>query len=172
MYQRILLAIDGSTTSDAALREAAKLAGDNVQLHVISVAEDPFLMFANPYGVQYDLKAMRIAVLEEGEAVLKKAQQQLGDLGIKAETHLIDLADTNSYSIPDAILSYADTFKAELIVLGTHGRQGLKRFFLGSVAEYVVRTSPKPVLLVRDTPTALPEGEQVDDWPITPYTDR
>jgi nucleotide-binding universal stress UspA family protein len=150
MYQRILLAVDGSSTSNAALREAAKLVSEGAQLHIITITEDPFLVFASPYGVGYTFPSLREAIIEEGRQVLLMAQLQLAELGIKADIHVVDLGSTGTTNIPEAILNYADRWEADLIVLGTHGRQGVKRFFLGSVAEYVVRTSHKPVLLVRD----------------------
>lgn len=172
MYQKILLAIDGSPTSNAALQEAAKLAGEGTQLQVITIVEDPILVFANPYGVHYDFGALHKAIRQDGLIILEKAQQQLLSLGIKAEMHLVNMHETGSFTIPDTILKYADTCQADLIVLGTHGRRGFKRFFLGSVAEHVIRTATKPVLLVRGTPPATPDSpekiEQPDDWPTTP----
>lgn len=176
MYHKILLAIDGSATSQAALAEAAKLAHAGAELHVINVTEYPVLILANPVTEHYDLSAMNKAVLEDSQTILRNAKQQLLDLGVKAETHQFNPAPDSELTIAEAILSYADACRADLIVLGTHGRQGIKRFFLGSVAEYVVRSAHIPVLLVRATPETATantrRGEQFDDWPITPYTDR
>jgi nucleotide-binding universal stress UspA family protein len=52
------------------------------------------------------------------------------------------------------IAEYAEMWPADLIVIGTHGRRGIRRLVMGSDAEYVVRTTPVPVLLVRGTKAA------------------
>lgn len=152
MYQRILLAVDGSHTSDAALREAAKLAQDGAQLYVMTITEDPYLLYKTLYKM--DVTALHDAIIALGRSVLDDAQKQLTELGVKAEMQLVDMSETACFSIPETILKYADTCQADLIVLGTHGREGSKRFFMGSVAEHVMRTSAKPVLLVRDPQSA------------------
>jgi nucleotide-binding universal stress UspA family protein len=64
------------------------------------------------------------------------------------ETHLITI-ETLKQSASEAIASDAETWGADLIVIGTHGRRGLRRLFLGSVAEGVARAAATPVLLIR-----------------------
>lgn len=149
MYQKILLAVDGSPTSDLALLEAAKIANGGGTLRVITVAVTPALTFDAPYGVHYDVGLVSHAVLEQARDILAQAQKKLQECGIKAETKLLDLTSTDNRNIPGNILREADAWGADLIVLGTHGRSGAQRFFLGSVAEKVLRTSRVPVLLVR-----------------------
>lgn len=163
MHHRILLAIDGSRPSDLAVDEAAKLGGEGVQLKVITVADNPYLLLANPYGIYCNVETMREAIIEKCHHALQKAQRKLASLGVRAELHLVDLAETANFSIAEAILNYADTWQADLIVLGTHGRKGITRFFMGSVAECVARTSIRPVLLVRDRAATL---VRQDDVPV------
>ena len=68
----------------------------------------------------------------------------------------IDLSIGYVGPVGAVIVEYAEKWPAELIVLGTHGRRGIRRLVMGSDAEYVVRTTPAPVLLVRGT-KALPK---------------
>ena len=64
------------------------------------------------------------------------------------ETSLITIEDLDE-RIPEAIADDAEAWSADLIVIGTHGRRGLSRLFLGSIAEGVIRVATKPVLLIR-----------------------
>jgi len=68
--------------------------------------------------------------------------------GVAVETRLIEI-DTLGHRIPEVIVADAEAWPADLIVICTHGRSGLSRMFLGSVAEGVVRVATKPVLLIR-----------------------
>ena len=170
MYQKILFATDGSPTSDLALREAARLAGDGATLRVVVVVENPALSFPAPYGVTYDVGAMREAVLEGGRQILAQTLDSLKKQGVKAEGHLVDLTLTVSGNIARAIIAEANSSGCEAIVIGSHGRSGVKRLLLGSVAENVMRASNLPVLLVRGKPpepagSALNPGALYGDWP-------
>ena len=168
MYQKILLAVDGSPTADLALLEAAKIASTGSLLRIITVAITPALTFDAPYGIQYDVGLVSHAVLEAAKAVLLQAQQRLEEHGIEAETGLIDLTGTVNRNIPQSILRAADAWGASLIVLGTHGRSGVRRFFLGSVAEQIIRTSNIPVLLVRhpeDSLSGVKNNDAFGEWP-------
>lgn len=170
MYKKILFATDGSPTSALALREAAKLAGDGATLRAVVVIDNPALSFPAPYGVTYDVSAMRDAVLEGGRQILAQTLKQLQELGVKAEGNLIDLTLTVSGNVAPAIIAEANSWGAEVIVIGSHGRSGVKRLLLGSVAENVMRASSLPVLLVRGRPgesatSALNPGEIYGSWP-------
>jgi nucleotide-binding universal stress UspA family protein len=67
---------------------------------------------------------------------------------LTAETMFVEIADIEK-KISEKIVESALSVKADLLVMGTHGRRGFKRFILGSVAEETMRISPIPVLLVR-----------------------
>jgi nucleotide-binding universal stress UspA family protein len=150
MYRNIMLTVDGSATSDAALDAAAKLVREGARLQAIPVVDNPALTFPPPYGVSYDVGAMRDAMIENGENTLRLALERLHTQGVdNAETHLVDLTSTISSNIASAILTEAKRFPADIIVIGSHGRRGLKRVVLGSVAEEVMRSSNIPILLVR-----------------------
>ena len=83
-----------------------------------------------------------------GEVILTKAHALTREAGINAETRLIEI-DTLGRRIPEAIAEEAQTWPADVIVIGTHGRREISHLFLGSVAEGVVRVATKPVLLIR-----------------------
>ncbi len=149
MYTRIMLAVDGSPTSDIALSEAMKLARAGASLRVVTVVDNPVLTFPAPYGLAYDTGIVARAMLENGKAVLKAAVDKLAAAGITADSTLIDLTATSSRNIAAALVQEAADWQAELIVIGSHGRRGVARVLLGSVAEEVMRTAHQPVLLVK-----------------------
>ncbi len=146
MYQRILVPIDGSTTSTQGLNEAIKLAKlTGAEMRLIHVADA--LSFATgfePYAVYAGDLVPRIR--EAGELVLKGARELVQAQGIRVDSKLLD--DLVS-RVSETVIEQAKAWGADLIVLGTHGRRGVGRFLLGSDAEQIARTAPVPVLLVR-----------------------
>jgi nucleotide-binding universal stress UspA family protein len=146
MYNRILVAVDGSETSRLALREAVKLAKDQqASLRLIYIV-DLTLIYTDlgaPFAVEYQ-KALQAA----GEKVITACSAIVRDSGIEFDAAAIPI-DTIGQHIYDAIEDEAKRWQADLIVIGTHGRRGIRRFLLGSVAEGVVRATSKPVLLIR-----------------------
>lgn len=154
MYQRILVPVDGSPTSNCGLAEAikvAKLTGAQVRLlHVVD--EMPFAMSGEGYG------AMATDVLtllrEAGEAILQQGRTLVKDNGIAVDAVLFD---SLAGRLCDRVVEQVKAWHADLVVLGTHGRHGVKRALLGSDAEQILRTSPVPVLLVR-----APEGRSLE----------
>jgi len=144
MYQRILVPIDGSPTSERALQEAIKIAEGKAQLRLIYVVEQTYPLDAEGYAfIDYD--ALQEAVRSTGERALVQAAARVKSSGITAETALLE----NPGNAASVIDEEAIKWKADLIVIGTHGRSGLSRLLLGSVAEQVVRGVTIPVLLVR-----------------------
>lgn len=150
MFRRILVPIDGSHASNRGLDQAIKLAADQGAalciLHVIDefvVTQDlNVAVYAPPSYIDEYLDALRDA----GKAMLAKAEAKAGKLGIKSQAVL---TKTMGNRVADIIIDRARKWRADLIVIGTHGRRGLTRLVMGSDAEHVVRYSPVPVLLVR-----------------------
>ncbi len=68
---------------------------------------------------------------------------------MKSSGELLDITETGGGNIAGAVLEEAQSWPADLIVIGSHGRCGFRRFFLGSVAEELARSSHIPLLLVR-----------------------
>ncbi|WP_018507760.1 universal stress protein [Thiobacillus thioparus] len=145
MYKSILVAIDGSQTSELALNEAiqfARAAGS--RLRIVNVVDEVNLNWSE-FPNTAELWDVLVA---SGRALLGKAASTAAEAGVEADTRLIEL-DRLGDRIPDALAREADAWPADLIVVGTHGRRGLSHLLLGSVAEGIVRVASKPVLLVR-----------------------
>ncbi len=142
-YKRILVPVDGSPTSNSGLDEALRLAragGSKIRLlHII----DDTLAFSSPdgAGVNYVLDALRGSALQ----ALKDAGDRVRRARLEAETGLVE---NFTGRVADAIVEQARRWRADVIVMGTHGRRGFDRLLIGSNAELVVRHSHIPVLLV------------------------
>lgn len=146
MYQRILVAIDGSVVSEQALAEAIRLAQAlHSELCIVHAVDEIVYNWEAEYMLHAELVR---AWVENGRALLKRAAATARSAGVGAQTRLIEI-DTPGRRITEAIAHEADDWAAELIVIGSHGRRGLNRLFLGSVAEGIMRTATKPLLLVR-----------------------
>ena len=146
-YRRILVAVDGSAASGKGLREAIRLAKAQRARLVIVHVVDEYPAFAALDGMAGAAGADLVPVLREaGRRVLAKAQRAAGKGGVRASTILREMVG-GSAAYP--IVREAKKQRADLIVLGTHGRRGVRRLVLGSDAEQAVRLAPVPVLLVR-----------------------
>jgi len=146
MYTRILIAVDGSATSEHALRHAIGLAkGLSAALRVVHVVDMGVLPLGPELAI--DIGAVTKARRTAGEQVLEKARATCQAGGIEAETRLLETG-TPTQRIAAAIADEATAWPADLVVAGTHGRTGVQRLLLGSVAEGIARVSPVPVLLI------------------------
>ena len=144
MYKRILVPIDGSSTSERALQEAIRLIGDQpALLRLVHVIDD--LQFLDAEGY-VDYAALRDLTRQIGERSLNKAREIAQQADITVETSLLE---ANGERIARVIDAEASNWAADLIVIGTHGRAGFDHLLFGSVAEGVVRGTTVPVLLVR-----------------------
>lgn len=145
MYHNILVPVDGSATAALGLSEAIELAralhGRIRLLHVVN--EMPWIGGAAALPAVDELvNQMR----SSGECILHDAQTDVRAEGIEVDTRIIEALGKHA---GEAVVAEAASWPAHLIVCGTHGRRGLKRLLLGSDAEYVVRHTPVPVLLIR-----------------------
>jgi nucleotide-binding universal stress UspA family protein len=141
-FNRILVAVDGSPTSNKALAAAFDLArshGGRVRL-VHSVDE---LQYMSGFDTSAEVGAI---IRANGETVLKEAADAAAAAGVDAECGLID--QPGQY-LGDIVAREALSWKADLVVVGTHGRHGVGRVLLGSGAEQIIRLSPVPVLVIR-----------------------
>ncbi|KAB1196574.1 MULTISPECIES: universal stress protein [Haloferax] len=141
MYSHILFPTDGSECADAALRHALDQAErHDATIHALYVADVREVGHAAP---AVSATRVREALYDSGEEALKRVADKAHDAGIDIET-------TVAEGTPESeILEFADRDDIDLVVMGTHGRSGLDRYLIGSVAERVVRSSPVPVLTVR-----------------------
>ncbi|WP_224991561.1 universal stress protein [Acinetobacter pittii] len=144
LYQHILVPIDGSETSMVAMKEAIKLGKAlNSKITVVQVmALDPFI--ADAYvktGETNELiERTRTYLLN----ILEQAKQQFSNEGLTVETKLLE-----GFVVHEEIIQAAQDLNADLIVMGSHGRTGVRKLVLGSVAQKVLGESHIPVLIVR-----------------------
>ncbi len=150
MFHRILVPIDGSPTSSHGLDEAIGLASDQKArvclLHVIDelvvAGGGDAMMYVPPTYTDEVIRALR----ESGNKIIAAAEAKVRKHGIEVESVLLE---TVGRRVADLIIKQAKKWRADVIVLGTHGRRGLSRVVMGSDAEMVLRETPIPVLLVR-----------------------
>jgi nucleotide-binding universal stress UspA family protein len=145
IYPHILVPIDGSETSACALDEAIKLAKIlDSRLRLLHVVNEHVLDVTSGGGTYADglIEFLRA----QGEKIVRDAMSLVRRQGVDAETVVLEsIGGAAAYSI----VEQAKQWPAQLIVMGTHGRHGLRRLALGSDSESVVRDSSVPVLLVR-----------------------
>jgi len=123
-YKRILVPVDGSPTSGLGLREAIDFAkAQKARLQLVHVVDVHNSLLAGAQGGAYMADLVE-ALKQRGRRILEKAAEP--------------------------ILRQAKKARVDLIVMGTHGRRGLRRLVMGSDAEQIVRNAPVPVMLVRD----------------------
>jgi nucleotide-binding universal stress UspA family protein len=142
LARTILVATDFSEQADHALEYAAKLAAQlDAKIHLVHAISVP-AMGVSEMGVAYS-SMMIESQTRAAQAALDALAARYRDRVSLAPTRL-EVGDAR-----DAIDLVAEQIGADLIVMGTHGRRGVKRLLLGSVAEAVVRSAPCPVLTVR-----------------------
>lgn len=145
MLKRILVAVDGSHTAELALQEAIKLAKElRAQLRVVHVVNE--VSFNWPESG--DFEEVKEVFRKSSRKILEKADAELRKAGMTVETKMLEI-ETLGHHVADMIAAEAEAWPADLIVVGTHGRRGVNRLLLGSVAEGVARVASKPVLLIR-----------------------
>ena len=142
MFTRILVPIDFSAPSDAALGYAKMLAGSfETKLYLLHIADATFLR-----AVVADPANRDTAVLNRLDDLLTDAEHR----------RFRALSAVEHSDVPaDEIVRYAHLKDIDLIVMGTHGRTGVSHMLLGSVAETVVRTASCPVLTLRARPQSV-----------------
>ncbi|AZG13127.1 MULTISPECIES: universal stress protein [Cupriavidus] len=145
-YSKIAVAVDGSSTSDLALQEAIRVAsGGGGTILALYVVDNGVMLFDAGF---YDPTQIERAYVDSGKKALESAGQLLGNAGVAFETRLVTEPAVIG-DIAGSINAAASEWGADLLVIGTHGRRGVRRLVLGSVAEAVIRQSTMPVLLVR-----------------------
>ena len=136
-WKMIVLATDGSKYSAAATDRAVGFAKSyGGELKVISVVDVPSEFYAEAPQAVEDL-------VKKAKGFVAEVKKQADAAGVKAETFV---AETEAYQ---AVSNLAREQKADMIVIGSHGRTGLRRLLMGSVAEKVIGHAPCPVLVVK-----------------------
>ncbi|AUA57837.1 Putative universal stress protein SAV1710 [Achromobacter spanius] len=146
MYKRILVPIDGSPTAEAGLKEAIRMAQlMQASLRMIHVVDElSFALTVDAYS--YHAGELLDLTRKNGAKLLETAVNTARAAGVEADSVLYENLDR---TVHQRVMDEADDWKADLIVLGTHGRRGVRRAVLGSSAETIMRGAAVPVLLVR-----------------------
>lgn len=148
MYKRIMVAVDESFMTDKVLDTAIELAKmSGAQLAICHAVDETIfaqrnvaMMLPNSVGkAEYKMRVGAQGFLGKAEEVAKAA-------GVVAE---IKLVESEEKHVSDMLAEAAAEWQADLLIVGTHGRRGVERFFVGSVAERLVRKSEVSLLLVR-----------------------
>lgn len=146
---KILLAVDGSEFSQAATQAiVARMRAESAEVLVLRVVEPRIYSIAPQIAAGYALEQDKILKedFQHAQESVNEASQALRSAGFSVTTRVIESEARTG------ILDIAAEWRADLIVLGSHGRKGLRRFLLGSIAESVARHSQCSVLVVRIPP--------------------
>lgn len=140
MYRRILVPTDGSEETGEAVEHAIDIAKQyGAEVHALYVVDRHGLPTTDVDMIEEFVEQAET----EGAAAVKSVADAAEAAGVEAVTAVVGGHPS------DEIIDYATDNDVDLIVMGTHGRSGLRHFMLGSVAEKVVRHANDPVMLVR-----------------------
>lgn len=147
MFDRILIPTDGSDAVNPAVEMALGLSETHdAVLHVLFIVDQPQSVSGAGEGFS-GLDNLLETLEKEGQRVTGTIAEEADDRGVRTKRAV------RRGNPHDDILQYAQEHDIGLIVMGTHGRTGVKRVLLGSVTENVVRHSEIPVLTVHRDPT-------------------
>jgi nucleotide-binding universal stress UspA family protein len=147
MFKRILVPVDGSETSTAALKAALQTAGEaGGRVRVVHVLDE--LAYVSGYDYGGDL--LRIA-REQAAKVIGAGLAMGTSAGVPCDSRLLEAPGRR---LGDVVAEAAQAWEADLVVVGTHGRRGVGRVLLGSGAEQVIRSALVPVLVIRGADAA------------------
>jgi nucleotide-binding universal stress UspA family protein len=151
MYNKILVPLDGSTVAEAALPYARTLARKlNLQVELLGVVDVAALATQLSRGSARHFETMVGETTSSSEAYLKRIAASFVSRNVSCSTES---------GRPEEVISEKAGAKGTLLAMATHGRSGINRFLLGSIAEKVLRVATSPILLVRATEGAKNDGE-------------
>jgi nucleotide-binding universal stress UspA family protein len=148
MFKRILVPMDGTPTADRGLDQAIKLArSQGATLCLLHVVDERGFIEHFDVGASLAITETLLASLRDrGRKIIDNARAKAAKQGVKARPVLVE---NIARRVADLIVDNARKCRADLIVMGTHGRRGITRLVMGSDAEGVLRAALVPVLLVR-----------------------
>lgn len=144
MFKHILVPIDGSPTAELAVDKAIGLAKAFDSAVTAIYVVDPYPFTGVGEGFAYGQGQYLIAAKAHATQSLANARKLMEQAGVKITT-----ATVEAHSAWRGILEAADSGGADLIVMGSHGRSGVEKLVMGSVAQRVISHSKLPVLLIR-----------------------
>ena len=146
MYQHIIVPLDGSELAECVLPHAEAIAaGCNVTTVTLVMVVPPLHMYGgaetriNPEEREH----LENDSVEVANAYLEEKTQMLKDKGVLADVKVL------FGNVLDELVDYIKENGVDLVIIATHGRSGVSRLFLGSVADRILRHAPVPVLMVR-----------------------
>ncbi len=160
MYAKILVPLDGSALAERAVGHAIEVAkGTGATIHLIQAVHSP--MAGAPEAGQTEENRIVLEEASAADAYLKAIAEKVKAEGVGVRVAVIEApADT-------AILGYAHREDVDVIVMSTHGRSGVGRLLMGSVAEKVMLTTKRPVMLVKPEKSYLPRIDEADVFSST-----
>ena len=163
MYQRIVVPLDGSKLAERALPEAERLARLIVApIHLVRVIDLTQLPWYGQFGMVMAYEAAEPALTEESttaSSYLQTIADRITTSGLVAETEV-----RRGHTARELV---ATTQPGDLIVMASHGRSGVTRWFLGSVAEDVLRHATVPILLIK-AESPVTKDNPTDSFPEVP----
>lgn len=147
MYERILIPTDGSEVAEAAIEQAIDLAEKyDAELHALYVVDIDAVAYS--LGTE-QVDRLRQGKFDEMTEIKQKAEDATAFVNELAAEHGIDVIERHSTGRPSqVIVDYVEDHDIDLVVMGSHGRSGVRRVLLGSVTEKTLRSTHTPVLVV------------------------
>ncbi|PSQ00979.1 universal stress protein [Halobacteriales archaeon QS_5_70_17] len=161
MYERILVPTDGSDVAEAAVDHALDLAErDGATVHALYVVD----VDAVEVGLGTEqVDRLRAGRLGEMDELRERAEAATGRIAEAGAARGVEVIEHTAVGVPHRIVAdYADDHGADLVVMGSHGRSGVRRALLGSITERVLRTTRRPVLVVDARADSVDSGERSD----------
>lgn len=145
MFNHILVPVDGSDTAQMAVGKAITLAQAFGSRVTVIYVIDPYPFTGVGTDFAYGQAEYLSAATAEANAALKAAKEAFANATVTVDTSVIE-----AHTAWRGIVEAGDSLQADLIVMGSHGRSGLEKLVLGSVAQAVLSHTKLPVLVVRD----------------------
>lgn len=147
MFKHILVGVDDSPTALQAVEAAAAIAKPlHARLELVHAIDEAYLRQARGISTEEMRNNFSHALQQEGQAALDRAAARARELGIEPLTRLVV---SRTYRAAEQLANAATEVGADLLVVGSHGRRGVERLLLGSVAERLTRTATVSLLIVR-----------------------
>ena len=144
MFKHILVPVDGSSTSMLAVSKAAELAKAFGSAVTAVYVIDPYPFTGVGADFAYGQAQYLSAATAEANAALEAVKQAMQEVGVD-----VTLVVGEGHAVHDGVVRALESTGADLVVMGSHGRRGLERLMLGSVAQRVLSAVHVPVLVVR-----------------------
>lgn len=145
MFKHILVPVDGSSTSQVAVGKAIELAKTFGSTVTVIYVIDPYPFTGVGTDFAYGQAEYLSAAMAEANAAVHAAKDSFTAAGVKVDASVIE-----AHTAWRGIVEAGDSLHADLIVMGSHGRSGLEKLMLGSVAHAVLSHTKLPVLVMRD----------------------